>query len=215
MHVSTDLRLVKCLDGLYYSFELLGHSHAGLHDDCVGISTDRTKLIPALSKCWMFVDLVHRIREIAQAVPGLSGKNHELRSFLDATNIAESFRHYIQHLRGELSKTNIDPFPVWGTLSWVDAEDPTKSYTIINGASLPNTQYVSCVFDTHERKWVSTVTLAVANLSFNFDPIYADCCRFRDFIIPWVIDTYSPGITMVDDAKIFTFSFKTGTDQQP
>lgn len=204
MHSSTDIRLVKCLDGLHYSFELLEHAYKHLHDTCDGINTDTTMLIPALSKCWMIIDLVHRIRELAQALPGLSTKNQELRTFLHATNVAENFRHYIQHLRGELSKSDINPFPVWGTLSWVDLKDPTKCYIAIAGASLPNTQYTSCVYDVHERKWVSNVTLGVANLSFNFDPIYALSCQFRDFVIPWIVEKYSPGISMSENACVIT-----------
>lgn len=46
-----------------------------------------------------------RLREVAQAVPGLSMKTPELRLFLNDTAIAEEFRRYIQHLRTELSKS--------------------------------------------------------------------------------------------------------------
>ena len=204
MHASTDLRLVKCLDGLHYSFALLEHAYDGLHQMCAAINTDRAQLVPVLSKCWMFVDLVHRIRELAQAIPGLSGKTKELRSFVKATQVAESFRHYIQHLRGELSKTEVNPFPVWGTLSWVDGDDSSKSHTAVIGASLPRVEYAVSVFDTHQRKWVSTVSLAVGNLSFNFDPIFEACCQFRDFVMPWLMGSYSPGITMVEDITIIT-----------
>jgi len=214
MHASKDVRLVKCLDGLDYSFALLDHAYDGLHDTCVGINTDHSELVPALSKCWMIVDLIHRIREIAQALPGLSRKNRELVSFLNATGIAKRFRHYIQHLREELAKSEMNPFPVWGTLSWIDGEDPTKSYTAFAGAMLPGTQYHGCVFDTHDRTWVSSVTLVVDSLSFNFDPIYEACSEFRDFVIPWIIDTYAPGITVSEDTPIITARFLTGPKEE-
>ena len=74
MHASSDIRIVKCLDGLYYSFELLKHVYPDLHTTCSQIKKDPPALIHALWRCWSFVDLVHRVREIAQALPGLSGR---------------------------------------------------------------------------------------------------------------------------------------------
>jgi hypothetical protein len=98
------LRKIRCLDGLHYSFQLLRHYHSGLWETCCEIPSDNTKIIPALAACWGFVDALHRIREIAQSIPGLSAKHTEMRAFLSASGLAEEFRHYIQHLRGELAK---------------------------------------------------------------------------------------------------------------
>ncbi|HJW87537.1 MAG TPA: hypothetical protein VJ440_12970 [Candidatus Brocadiaceae bacterium] len=103
MHASSDIRIVKCLDGLHYSFEILRYVYSSLHEACAKIKDDQEALIPAIWLCWSFVDVLHRIREIAQALPGLSGKDKELVSFLKETNLAEEYRHYIQHLRAELS----------------------------------------------------------------------------------------------------------------
>jgi len=102
MHAATDTRLARCLDGLALSFAMLEHIHADLHLVCAGVKADKQSLPLAFWRCWSFVDTVHRIREAAQAVPGQSSKTSELRLFLDATAIAEDFRHYIQHLRSEL-----------------------------------------------------------------------------------------------------------------
>ena len=207
MHASTDIRKVKCLDGLHFSFELLEYNYSGMHESCIAINNDQKNIIPALSKCWAFVDLVHRIREIAQALPGLSGKSEKLRNFLGETNVSEDFRHYIQHLRRELSKKDINNFPAWGTLSWVDSEDESVSHLVVIGAQIPGTTYSGCIYDRFENKWVSKVCLAVSGLSFNFDPIYEECMKFKKFILPWIHSTYEPGIKATEKSPIITMKF--------
>ena len=145
MHASTDTRLVRCLDGLAISFAMLEQIQQDLHMVCAAIRDNRQSLPGAFLRCWSFIDTVHRIREVAQAVPGLSSKTAELRLFLDATDIAEKFRHYIQHLRSELSKVPGNTFPVWGSLSWVDPEDSMLIHTALAGAQVGETRFVGCV----------------------------------------------------------------------
>ena len=172
MHASRDTRLIRCLDGLDMSFAMLEQIHAELYPTCAAIKMDKHNLALAFWRCWSFVDTVHRIREIAQAIPGLSTKTAEVRSFLEATSIAEDFRHYIQHLRSELLKTPGNTFPVWGSLSWVDLEDQWLTHIVMAGVQVGETRYVGCVFDTVKREWVSKVALSVNDLSFNFDLIF-------------------------------------------
>ena len=204
MHASSDIRIVKCLDGLHYSFEILRYVYSSLHEACAKIKDDQEALIPAIWLCWSFVDVLHRIREIAQALPGLSGKDKELVSFLKETNLAEEYRHYIQHLRAELSKREVNPFPVWGSLSWVDPKDSSCTHTVFIGAQISSTSYSGSVFDTVERKWVSKVCLGVREKSFNFDPIFEACTRFQKYIVPWALSTYKPRIRLIAKVPIVT-----------
>ena len=204
MHASLDIRIVQCLDGLHYSFAILEHIYSSLHEVCVRAPDDHSSLVPALWRCWSLVDVVHRIREVAQALPGLSKKDTELVAFLEATKLAEEFRHYIQHLRSELSKKAVNPFPVWGSLAWVDPVNPASSYLVVIGAQVSGTSYTGCVFDIVARKWVSKVCLGVNGKSFNFDPIYEACLRFRDFVIPWALSAYKPGIQTTTELQIIT-----------
>lgn len=62
MHAFDDVRIVKCLDGLDYSFETLEFLYSSLYDACWQIREDQGALIPALWKCWSFIDVLHRIR---------------------------------------------------------------------------------------------------------------------------------------------------------
>lgn len=207
MQASTDTRLIQCLDGLALSFEMLEYVHSELHKTCSQLTSQRNALAIAFLQCWSFVDIVHRIRELAQAVPGLGAKNPELRAFLDAASIAEPFRHYIQHLRRELSKSPGYGSPVWGSLSWVDAANARLIHTALAGAHIRKTQYKSCVFDFQNREWVSKVALGIivakeGVLTLNFDPMAAACVKFREFIIPWIVETYEPGIQVSAELPI-------------
>ncbi len=186
------------------SFSILEQIHRDLHMICAAIKGNRQSLPGAFLRCWSFIDTVHRIREVAQGVPGLGRKTAELSLFLDATDIAEKFRHYIQHLRSELSKVPGNTFPVWGSLSWVDPDDSMLTHTVLAGAQVGETRFVGCVFDTVEHKWVSKVALSVNDLSFNFDPIFMACIRFRDFVVPWILAKYSPGIQLREELPIMS-----------
>ena len=179
-----DVRKIRSLDGLYYSFLMLDHYYEGLHELCCEIIPNNAKIVPALASCWGIIDVVHRIREIALSTPGINSKNLEMRAFIEKTNLAEDYRHYIQHLRNELAAKPPQKFPVWGTLSWVNMDDQTQSHIVLLGAQIEGTQYDGCVFDTFEKKWVSKVTLSVDQKSFNFDPMYESCIRFKNYIIP-------------------------------
>jgi hypothetical protein len=204
MHASTDIRMVKCFDGLNVAFGLIENSYNGLHEECCNMLNKTANPIDVLSRCWSIVDNTHRVREISQSIPGLSNKNASLKKYLTKTTVAEDFRHYIQHLRRELSKKEIDPFPVWGTISWIDNHDNDLSHTAILGAQIQGTSYAGSVYDTFEKKWVSKVTLSIQNLSFNFDPVYATTQEFKQFIIPWIIDTYKPGIQLKTEIPIIS-----------
>jgi hypothetical protein len=211
---SFDLRTIKCFDGLHYSFETLIYIYESMHEMCTKIKDDQSFLIPVLWRCWSFIDIVNRIREISQAFPKLNKKNRQLMNFLEATSIAEEYRHYIQHLREELSKKAINPFPVWGSLAWVDPNDSKSSYVIFIGAQIKGTSVTGCVYDLVERKWVSKVCLGIAGKSFNFDPIYNSCMQFQKFIIPWILSANKSTIQIKEELPIITIQLLEQNDFQ-
>ncbi|MBD3813768.1 MAG: hypothetical protein IE917_16305 [Betaproteobacteria bacterium] len=204
-----DIRKIRCLDGLHYSFGLLSHFYSGLWETCCRIPEDNSQIVPALASCWGFVDALHRIREISQSVPGLSAKHPEMRVFLSVTDLAEDYRHYIQHLRGELAKQPPNTFPVWGSLSWVDPVIPTRSNIAILGAQIQGTNFTGCVYDTVECRWVSTVCLGIDNRSFNFDSIFLAAQRFKAFILPTLVTDASVEVQFHDKLPIVSVDFVT------
>jgi len=205
MLTSLDLRKILCFDGLHYSFQLLRHFESKLWDTCCKIPDDNSQVIPALASCWGFVDAVHRIREISQSIPGVSTKHAEMRAFLTASSIAEEYRHYIQHLRKQLSKEPPNSFPVWGSLSWVDPIIPTRTHTALLGAQISGTHNTGSVYDTWERKWVSKVCLGVDNQSFNFDTIFLASLRFESFILAHLTEGAPAEVQFHEKLPIITF----------
>ena len=195
MLTALDLRKLRCVDGLHYSFQLLDRSHSLMWPACCAIHSDNSYAVEALAHCWSFIDSLHRIREIAQAVPGLNTKHAEMRAFLSATQLAEDYRHYIQHVRREISKDPPNTFPVWGALSWVDLIDSMTCHTAMLGAQIEGTKYSSCVYDRVEGRWASKVCLGVAGYSFNFDPMHDSATRFKAFIMPTLLDAAPPEVT--------------------
>jgi hypothetical protein len=186
---SLELRRLRCWDGLHYSFQVLRLSHDSLWPTCCEIPADNSKAIAAISCCWTYIDALHRIREIAQATPGLSTKHLEVRVFLEATSLAEDLRHYMQHLRGELNKEPPNAFPVWGSLAWVDPLDRTLSHMALLGAQFEGVQISGCVWDTQNACWVSNVCIGIANRSFNFDVMQAAANRFEAFVLPDLLES--------------------------
>lgn len=78
------------------------------------------------------------------------------------------------------------------------------------GAQIGETQYAGLILDTVEKKWVSRVALSVGGLSFNFDLIAAECMEFRNFILPWLVQKYAPGINIKDELPIISTRIQFG-----
>ncbi len=194
-----DPRIIRCFDALYYSFELLKYNYTELFKCCPNIKVSPEMLIPTLSHCWMIIDLIYKIREISQAIPGLGHQTKELKKFLDKTKVAELFRHYIQHLRQKLSKRDLESYPVWGSLSWVDQLDNSTNNVAIFGTPIDapsgkKLSVVSCAYDRFARKWVSRISLAIGEAAFNIDPLHQDTIEYKEFILPWMMNHYTTGL---------------------
>ncbi|RWC31566.1 hypothetical protein [Mesorhizobium sp.] len=205
-----QVRTVRCFDGLHYSFELLDFYYRDLHSICSKIPSGSSNVVPALAHCWGFVDTLHRIRSIALALPSLNQKRQEMRAFLTITQLSETFRHYIQHLSGELSKDSPNTFPVWGSLAWVDDLDDQKSHLVMFGAVMGNTSFTGCVYDTWNNAWVSRVCLTLENSSFNFDPIYEAAMRFKGFVLPFAAEKGGAVVEYREKLPIMTMTMSRG-----
>jgi hypothetical protein len=200
-------RQVKVLEGMHFSFRLLEYHSESMYGSCSAIPKDRAQIIPALAHCWGFIDALHRLRELAQVVPGLKGQYPERRRFIAETKLVEGYRHYIQHLKREVGQRKIvSTQPVWGSLSWVDPEDASATHTVQLGSKVVETTYTGAVYDTVEKRWVSRVCLSVGGSSFNFDVLFREVTTFAAFMKSWMA-AHGDGAAMSDDLPIFTVHF--------
>lgn len=187
MHPKEDQRLFKFLDCIHYSLAILNTQYNDLSSILAKLTpSDSDQIIRALAVSWSIVDSIHRIREVAQNIPGLSGQTPQLKSFINDTNIVEDFRGYIQHLRNELAKIDLDNFPVWGSFSWIDKDNQEICHTALTGTVIGNIGVNSCAYDLHERKWVSKAVLAIKGRVFNIDPCYESAKQFCGFVLDWI-----------------------------
>jgi hypothetical protein len=210
MHASEDLRIIRCFDGIKFSFGLLDLNYSHLHESCLNIYGQSESVLPALNHAWSFVDYGHRIREISESIPGLSSDNPERKHFLENTKLIGNYRNYVQHLKKELGKKDIDPFLVMGSLSWIGA-DEKNGHLVVFGSKL-KARYGGLVYDQKERRWVSKVTLALGNSSLNFDPMFHEIKQWVEYILPWLKEKYADGFESFEDLPIFTFQIvKEGT----
>ena len=215
MHASSDPRLLRTLDALEISFAIFDSQHQALYPKCLDLLTNPKNVAFAFDVAWSIVDTVHRIREVAQAVPGLNTKRLEVRRFLTATALAETLRHYIQHLRNELLKQPENPYPVWGSLAWADATEPMMTHTVLSGASRKGLWHPSGTYDLAKGGWGSRVTLTVGTHAFEFDPIAVAVHQFADFIVPWIRMNYGPEMPEYSTPNISSVQFLGMTRVEP
>jgi len=209
VHAKDDPRLLRFRDGFWFSRALLRREHTELEALRVRLSPESLDdVLHAYATVWQLVDAVHRVRELAEAVPGLSKSDPKVRRFLDSTEIAEEFRNYVQHLREELSKRDVDKFPVWGALSWVAATDERRVTTVFTGVVLPGqeVQASTGAFDAQEKRWVSRVALSVRGRVFNVDPVVEEAATFCDHILD-VIAQMQPGLPPIVRPSWFSAIF--------
>src|SRR5690242_13667617 len=70
LHAQDDPRLVRFRDGFWFSGALLRRETAELENLRVKLHPDRRDdLLHAVATVWQIVDAVHRVRELAQAIP--------------------------------------------------------------------------------------------------------------------------------------------------
>ena len=79
---------------------------------------------------------------------------------------------------------------------------------IMFGAWIKGTSYSGCIYDTHNQTWLSKVSLGLGERSFNFDPVYKACCKFRDFVVPLSLSTYKPAVEIDTEMPIVTCQFR-------
>jgi hypothetical protein len=182
--------------------------YAKLYPTCFKISKDKIVIFEALQLCWSFIDSIHRIREMLQAIPRLNKKDNRLKLFLTNTELTKTFRNYIQHLRIESSKQENDKFPVMGSLSWVDQNDPMKCHSIIIGTEIKDVSYSYCEYDKETEKWVSNVSLSIFNYSYNFDLIFIELKKYMIDFFKWLDDNNHRISTTIINPIIATLEIK-------
>jgi hypothetical protein len=137
------------------------------------LNRDPPPTVSAMLDAWSIVDSLHRLRDLIQAAPGLSGKKKspKIRLFMDATDNVTALRNTVQHLNSEIHKILDDRnWTVFGTLSW-GVVDPDKNQitacTFLPGAPQQGSSH-PIINPLNRRVWhlrVDSITLERSGVS--------------------------------------------------
>jgi hypothetical protein len=132
------------LDGIRLAFDMLAMAWTRLVDELTDISIDRetgasrSRLTTTYMNAWIVVDVLHRLRLLVNALPGLKRPPPEVEAAIRGLVEVRSVRDGLQHVDRELQNAATHQRPLWGTISWVrSSPNPgqalTRIYTLILG----------------------------------------------------------------------------------
>jgi hypothetical protein len=186
-------RIALYFDGLRYSLSMADIARrrlqptldevARLHD---ANEDTEAEISSALLDAWSIIDMCHRVRELVQSTPQLPHKLLGIQVFLRATAHIEELRHYVQHFRSGIPEVPISWSPLWGSVSWVPAHDPTTCYTIFPGSLSDGLTASSISYDTHELRFTTEIILATGVATADLLSVAARMSALRTSIIEWI-----------------------------
>lgn len=190
-----DRRTVLYLDGIRYSmhmFDIASERFAAtvqrLTDKQHEAGALARSIAEAFADAWLLVDVVHRLRELVQQLPGLKQKQPAVQLFLRRTAPIENLRHFVQHLRTGIHTHVQTGQPLWGTLSWTRNNPITgdpENITIAPGTFFDGAIVPMCTFDTLEFRFVQRVKLQVGTLAVDLAVIDDQVTEFGSWYTEW------------------------------
>lgn len=123
----------------------------------------------AFSDAWQLIDLLHRVRELAQQNPIIREREPASQIFLRSTTPVEELRHYIQHFRTGIPNSPDVTSPLFGFLSWVSENDASTCFTLSSGFLLPATSTFSCTYDAVEKRFLQKLLIGAGGYNVDLD----------------------------------------------
>ncbi|HVU36864.1 MAG TPA: hypothetical protein VHC95_00875 [Opitutales bacterium] len=185
-------KFVFYMDGLRYSFAMAALAttrlKAALDEIYFRIEKEECceELIPAVMlDAWTIVDICYRVRQLIQQTPGLSQRLPEIQTFLHSTTQADKLRHYVQHLRSEISNASTSSSPVWGSLSWIPSFNKI-CHTIFTGNLLDGISVRSISYDREASRFTSELILEAGGIEIDLKEISDGLAKLKIFICAWI-----------------------------
>lgn len=209
--------LILCLDGLRFSCAICEASFSRAIATLrtfealpeTGAPTEEVTLVVA--DLWSVVDSAHRVRQLVERIPIISRRDSYVRYFMDRTAPVEEMRHYVQHLAKEVGKSEDTSTPLWGAISWISSDDPTKYFTLLTGSHHLKCTLPGLVFDRFESRFVRQVELTAGKTSVDLADIVSNVKEMNDKLHHWSnslrfstgeIYNYAPSATALFCAKV-------------
>jgi hypothetical protein len=214
--------LFLCLDGLRFACGICTASYRRALDrlrtfetaDVVEKGAPSHEIMLAVGEIWSVVDSANRVRVLVQRTPHLRRLSPEVELFLRATANVEKMRNYMQHIDQEISQTSDCPTPLWGSISWQTAADPTAQITLLTGTKHVQYSAVGLVYDRFEKKFVRPFELVVGEVILDVDDVVRRVAGINELLIKWTASfelgngeryIYQPATISLVRAKVVPF----------
>jgi hypothetical protein len=115
------------------------------------------------------VDVLHRVRDVAEQSRLVSLREAPAQIFLRKTKAAEKLRHHFQHFRSGIQKLPDATDPLFGTLSWVSTTNPQQCFSLMSGTAHTGVQSYGCTYDMVDRVYCQRLLLAAGSAGMDVD----------------------------------------------
>lgn len=182
--------LLRCLDGLRFAFQTCFAAHDRVRTVLRKIEANWEQgaatedAIAASGDLWLIVDCLQRIRLLLDRAPVLPKREPDIQAFMRALQPVENLRHYIQHVKGEISGDD-GGAPLWGVVSWTGSDDSRECFTLVLGTLHLAQSLAGIAYDRQAGFFVRTLELSAGQDSIDVDSLVGRARRLDSQIGAW------------------------------
>lgn len=143
------------------------------------------KAIYPLLSAVAFVDFAYRYIHTLDALPYIKKDSPQMNRLRKALKPIEESRHYLQHMRGDLSANEVIDYPLLGALTWSNG----PSVYLISFSQSGSTSTPTMPFDRKKGVWISKHVYTVKHVEIDLDSILFEMKTAFDWINTLVSST--------------------------
>jgi hypothetical protein len=198
---AVDQRTILFLDGIRYSLEIADLTFNRLGQTVLEFDRDDhngkplgSLIVSLMTDAWMFIDCVHRLRELLQQTPRIKQNDPELQLFLRRTSAIEQLRHFVQHLRSGIEAFVQRNMPLWGTLSWGNVA--IKDGQLVCHIVIPGTYYTGVwargvTVDLQEHRFCERIVLMAGGFRVDLAEVFDQVTALAEWYTAWFERTFN------------------------
>jgi hypothetical protein len=171
----TAKKCLLILDHLYAAFE----NGTLVAEDAAKVETNPSVVTELYISALGLIDYFHRFHEIISAMTLIRKDRSELKKLKNALEPVKACRNYLQHMRGDLMKSDPIKYPILGAISWVHED---KNYMLFSNQPTQGVSLPGIVYDTFTGKYVFKYLLIVGGHEIRIDTIYAEVKSFWEWL---------------------------------
>lgn len=139
-----------------------------------------TTLISGVS----FIDFAYRFKEVIGSLPYVNKSAPEMKRLMAALQPIDTSRHYLQHMRNELSANDTIEHPILGSFVWAVG---MKLYLLSFSQPQPYLTQTP-IFNSQKMEWVSKHIFSVKDLLIDIDKSLSE----MHLAFNWILEGVTP-----------------------